>query len=61
MHESDANKLAVQYANDIVIAAVSNNPDIKIDSDGGKAVAEFYGEVLSGIFSAFNNNMEIWE
>lgn len=51
MKDREIAKLASEYARDIVVAKVPST-QAPVNAESGKVVADFYGEIYKGIYTA---------
>lgn len=60
MRKDTIDKLAAEYAKEIVVAK-AQQMDLRVNADGGKNVAAFYSEIFKGISETLNNSNLIIE
>lgn len=60
MREDTIEKMAAEYAKEIVVAK-AQQMDLRVNADGGKSVADFYNEIFKGISETLKNSHLITE
>lgn len=55
MRADSIDRLASEYAKEIVVAK-AQNMDLKVNAENGKILADFYTELFKGISETLNNS-----
>jgi hypothetical protein len=60
VRKDNIDKLAAEYAKEIVVAK-AQQMDLRVNADGGRNVAAFYSEIFKGISETLNDSNLITE